>query len=315
MGCIISVDDRLSAAVRNGDVTAARRAIDGGADVNYKDYKIEPDPPGVSYKTPLITAIRFGHFQCVRLLLERGADINKHDNVRIRHALLRLRERHLPELNSRGSVVPDPWCTHAREETGTSPNTCLNMELFPNPRRATVHIESLENDSLVIATAQLRCFESPLHYAVFHGKTNIVRALLERGARLDAVAGGMRDKLQNLPLHCAANEGHVDIVRLLLQRGADKSAKNKVSSRWALRASLAAPRSRAFRKSALHPRVVLWRVRRALLCLRRLRFLCVVHSAFADRSALRRSRPSFGEEPRRRGARTRDASPPRARAI
>ena len=55
-----------------------------------------------------------------------------------------------------------------------------------------------------------------LHYAAKYGKVDRVRALLERGADVNA-----KDEDDQTPLHWAAQSGHVDCVRALLERGAD----------------------------------------------------------------------------------------------
>jgi hypothetical protein len=55
-----------------------------------------------------------------------------------------------------------------------------------------------------------------LMISAYHGRLDICRLLLDKGAQVEA-----KDSLGNTPLHYAANEGHVEIVRLLCDRGAD----------------------------------------------------------------------------------------------
>lgn len=63
---------------------------------------------------------------------------------------------------------------------------------------------------------------SPLHWACFAGRTNIVDMLLGRGARINAANMG-----DDTALHLAASHGHLDCVSLLLKNKADVNALNE----------------------------------------------------------------------------------------
>ena len=63
---------------------------------------------------------------------------------------------------------------------------------------------------------------SPLHWACFAGRTNIVDMLLNRGSRINATNMG-----DDTALHLAASHGHVDCVNLLLKNKADLNAINE----------------------------------------------------------------------------------------
>jgi integrin-linked kinase len=63
---------------------------------------------------------------------------------------------------------------------------------------------------------------SPLHWACFAGRTNIVDMLLNRGARINATNMG-----DDTALHLAASHGHLDCVSLLLKNKADVNAMNE----------------------------------------------------------------------------------------
>lgn len=72
---------------------------------------------------------------------------------------------------------------------------------------------------------------SALHYAVFAGRADVARLLLDGGANIDA-----RTPNGSTALMMAAYEGHDDLARLLLQRGADRSIRNENGDRvleWA----------------------------------------------------------------------------------
>jgi len=63
---------------------------------------------------------------------------------------------------------------------------------------------------------------TPLFWAAFSGRTDIVRALLEKGANVNAI-----DDSGKTALMSAAVRGHTDTVRALLEKGADVNAKSK----------------------------------------------------------------------------------------
>jgi hypothetical protein len=100
--------------------------------------------------------------------------------------------------------------------------------------------------------------------AAADGKTNEVKALIERGAPVDA-----RDKKQRTPLMLAAQHGHADTVRFLLAKGAQADARDEQgytayaltlfspagrgSHQEALNALPAAPQVRLSLKSEMSP--------------------------------------------------------------
>src|SRR5687767_10497103 len=67
--CLASFSSEAAAihdAAQKGDVTAIAAALDMGANVNESD----------GTATPLYYAVRRGHFEAAKLLIERGADVN-----------------------------------------------------------------------------------------------------------------------------------------------------------------------------------------------------------------------------------------------
>jgi len=62
---------------------------------------------------------------------------------------------------------------------------------------------------------------TPLHLAAFFGHPELVNALLDRGAGVNARS---TNSMKNTPLHAAVAGGKVELVRLLLERGADANA-------------------------------------------------------------------------------------------
>jgi ankyrin repeat protein len=70
---------------------------------------------------------------------------------------------------------------------------------------------------------------TPLHYASRRGRVEIVNLLLQNGAKVN-VKGGVSavsgDRYKETPLHLAARHGHINIVKLLVENGADFNEKN-----------------------------------------------------------------------------------------
>ncbi len=65
--------------------------------------------------------------------------------------------------------------------------------------------------------------DTPLHVAAFRGATDMVSALIDVGATLDA-----KGDLSVTPLYQAVMEGHVATARRLLEAGADPDAVNEL---------------------------------------------------------------------------------------
>jgi ankyrin repeat protein len=63
---------------------------------------------------------------------------------------------------------------------------------------------------------------TPLHLAAFFGASSTARALLNKGADVNARS---TNAMHNLALHAAAAGGHAEIVKLLLDRGAPAGAR------------------------------------------------------------------------------------------
>uniref|UniRef100_A0A183C0H3 ANK_REP_REGION domain-containing protein n=1 Tax=Globodera pallida TaxID=36090 RepID=A0A183C0H3_GLOPA len=57
---------------------------------------------------------------------------------------------------------------------------------------------------------------------ILHGKSNVVRYLLSKGARVD------RTDIQGFsPLYHAVKEGHLEVCNLLVAKGADANQESK----------------------------------------------------------------------------------------
>jgi len=64
-----------------------------------------------------------------------------------------------------------------------------------------------------------------LHYAAVHGKTDLARLLLDRGADVHAI-GYENNHEMTAPVVLAAWEGGTEVLRLLLENGADPNSRS-----------------------------------------------------------------------------------------
>jgi ankyrin repeat protein len=63
---------------------------------------------------------------------------------------------------------------------------------------------------------------TPLHVAAFHGQLEVCRLFLDWGAKVNPVTKRKR----NTPLNSAARNGHLSVVKLLVEKGANVGLRN-----------------------------------------------------------------------------------------
>lgn len=86
----------------------------------------------------------------------------------------------------------------------------------------TARIEELVSGNRSLATALSTDGWTPLHLAAFFGQLDTAKALLNRGAQVNARS---TNAMQNLPVHAAAAGGRVAMVKLLVDFGASVNAR------------------------------------------------------------------------------------------
>ncbi len=106
------------------------------------------------------------------------------------------------------------------------------MVMFPD-ERLKLFIEEIEKwepnlnlvgDLISLGTINVQDNSgwAPLHYSVMNGRTEIVRMLIDAGAKLN-----VQSNIGYTPLHRAAINGQVEIARLLIDAGAYVDVQDK----------------------------------------------------------------------------------------
>jgi ankyrin repeat protein/beta-lactamase regulating signal transducer with metallopeptidase domain len=239
----------LAMAAANGDVSTMKVLIAGGAQVDLKmggisgqrtaliiaaisgqrdavnlllDSKASIEAKSDSWGTALLAAACQGNSDVVRTLVDRGANVNVTSNSRgARTALECTAVRANPELLAflldKGANINPP--------AGSS-NTPLMAALSaqPNERSKAAVLLLIDRGADVNATAE---GETPLSWAVSRRFTDLVRALLAKGAdpnkRSTDARGGARLPLLDLVSSSQFTRGEdgVEIAMLLINGGAD----------------------------------------------------------------------------------------------
>lgn len=182
----------LYQASQRGDTKVVKMLLEKGAEVNHQR------DGGM---TPLIRASQEGHTEVVKILLQNGAKVNYQmdDGVTplIQASLLGHTEV-VKILLENGADV-----NHQRDS--------LVKILLDAGAIRNKDDHSRDRDSGVTS----------LFLASQAGHTEVVKALLEKGARVDLPSSN-----NWMPLHAASQNGHEAVVKLLIQSGANVNVKS-----------------------------------------------------------------------------------------
>ena len=165
--------------------------------------------------TPLHYAAQSGNADVVKLLLDNGADPTARNNMRST-ALIRAVQENKIELAeyliSKGGDV-DP--------------ALLDVYHSVTPLKAAISIGNIEMVKMLHRNGSDIQYRKPygenyLHFAVAYGKIDIAEYLITCGLDVNSVkAGGLT------PLHLASIFGKTDMVKFLVKRGANLNIKSK----------------------------------------------------------------------------------------
>ena len=225
-------EEGLWYAARIGDLSAMKRYIAEGEDVNAPD-----DYLNVS---PLVWSAVYGQTEAARLLLENGADVNiKDDNGSTPlHGAVTFGRTEVAKL-----LVENGADLRARNNDGATPIDALNLDW-----RTTTFIAGMigvaveESDIAVMKTGREEIAElfeiegtfsgtgtsepQALSGAAFTGDLATMKQALADGADPNT----MDPQSGSILLATAALMGHTEVVALLLEHGADVNAKSRDGS-------------------------------------------------------------------------------------
>lgn len=254
----------LHCAIRGNRGDVARFCIEQGADVNAKDIhgasllnyasywglidivnllieegalvKKDATPRGV---TPLHWAAAQGHSEIVKILIQKGVDVNAnqfrgrtplHMAVRSGHTdtarMLIQKGAALNVQDDRGGATP----LHLAAGSGNvkavelllSENADVNLRMHDGRSAFRLAVESGDIDAVTLLLSQvddvsekdLHYGMTPLHRASIDGYKDVTECLLERGVDVNA-----RDDAGRTPLYYAGKYGHCGIADLLKVNG------------------------------------------------------------------------------------------------
>lgn len=247
MAINLTLTNLLCGAAHVGDCETICRALDEGAD---------PNQSNNSGWTPLRCASERGKAGAVRLLVERGADVNRGERVAgdlsyLHHAAqfgdaetvcALLAAGSDPEARDRNGKTPLYYAAHAVLcEPVAVANTLIaagaridaadNYGATPLHRAAEATNVAMVRALLALGvdtnTADLAGY-TPLHYAVhnrasalFRAKDDVIRLLLNAGANPNAAAHRSSHGKGATPLILAASQAPTSVVEQLIRAGAD----------------------------------------------------------------------------------------------
>ncbi|KAL4233750.1 hypothetical protein ACF0H5_008430 [Mactra antiquata] len=220
----------LHAACTAGNVEIVKllfraAAIKGGKDT-IKEMVNDKDIDG---NTCLSLAVENGHYEVVKLCLEKRADVNVPNNIY-------MYPLHLGAVNGDLRIVRLLIEHKARLSEHNA-----RIDVFNNEQATPLHKAAQYNHVQVVeylveskADIERKNYENytPLLLASVHGKAATVDLLIQKKAdtllKHETVQRmiNVSDRCDNSPLHIAAIKGYLPIVKTLLNKGADMDSKN-----------------------------------------------------------------------------------------
>jgi len=200
-------------AAQSGNTAAILDLLKKGLDVNARD-----DQDG---RTILMHAAWFGHIDVMRILIDKGADVNA-KNKNGATALILAADKGNAEIVS--FLIDKGADFNSKDGNGTA------LMLAANKGNAEFVRFLIDKGADVNAKDSLGY--TALMKAAGRGHANIMRILLDKGADVNT-----RTNDGYAALTHAAGSGHTDIVRALIDKGADVNSKSSTGDTALIRAS------------------------------------------------------------------------------
>ncbi|XP_023236163.1 serine/threonine-protein phosphatase 6 regulatory ankyrin repeat subunit B-like [Centruroides sculpturatus] len=174
-------------AAANGDYFQVLSLLNAGIPINAAEYNKSLFYASKNYRTPLQIAASNGHAECVKLLIDRGADLNAKDRF-------------------------DATAVHLAADCGH--HNCLKLLLDAGAECCTPTKYSKKG---CYTASPYPGGTTPLHLAAAHSYVECVKELIQYGADYNAV-----DERGRTSLYIAAEAGYADCVLTLLRNAVGK---------------------------------------------------------------------------------------------
>ena len=219
------VKNPLIEAAKKGDYRTVRSLLEGGADIHADDKK-------AGGGTALHYAAEKSHIPVIRLLIKKGADVNRgnrHKATPLMHGAEKGHTQVVNILLDHGADI------HAVEDSG---NYNALMLACSRAKLSTVKMLLTRGANV---HARDKFGATALHMGTYSNspKYRLVKALLSHGAPVN-----VRDKRGRTPLGIAANLGFPSIAKMFLALGANANVREKASGNTPLHHVASGGRSR-----------------------------------------------------------------------
>ncbi len=223
----LSNEHKAEKAIVRGDIEAVKYYLSKGANVNFSN---------MSGATALQIAIRHRRTAILRILLDKGADVDKVGWPEFTPLEYLLTIAGVPPSGDKD--WDDFTAAKLLLEHGSNPNAATNWEKKTCLLRAAQRGDVKMFDLLLAYGADInwkgvwtpgRTGNTALHYAVWMGDAKLASFLLDKGADIN-----VRGVHNATPLHYAMEAHQEEMVKFLLSKGADPNARDE-SGRLAIR--------------------------------------------------------------------------------
>ncbi|WP_406697112.1 ankyrin repeat domain-containing protein [Singulisphaera sp. Ch08] len=224
----LSLERRLLAAAKAGDVESVQRFLAEGASI---------DPADESHDTPLHHAAESGHLETVDALLEAGAPLEACGCADHTPLLTAIQAGQLTVVRRLMEAGANPLANEGRSQSALHLACAANqgLELVELLLESGANVNALEPQTLA----------TPLHVAAERDQAAIVAQLLAAGADLQA-----RDQNGWTPFLVAALRADLRTIQLLIDAGSDvKAVDDDGRNAFTLAKSWGQPQVAAFLES------------------------------------------------------------------